>query len=66
LLLFEDDVARGMFDTEEHIKEVTSAIEQQLHKEVQVHAKYMKNQGKNQEDILDLSRFSKMTIEIEE
>ena len=54
------------FDTEEHIKEVTSAIEQQLHKEVQVHAKYMKNQGKNQEDILDLSRFSKMTIEIEE
>ena len=66
LLLFDDDVRCSMFDNGEHKQELKDVIEKQLQKEVEINVRCMDKQNRDDADILDLSKFSKMEIEIEE
>ena len=67
LLLYDDPMAVGHFENNpDHVEEVKDVIQRQIQKEVQVKVKLMENTAGQKEDMLDLSKFSKMTIEIED
>ena len=66
LLLFQDEVTYGLASKEEALRDVKQAIEQQLHKEIQVRVKLSEQRQTAGDDLIDLSKFSKMTIEFED
>lgn len=66
LLIFDNEVQLGMFDKEENLAEVKAAIERQINKEVQVKAQLVAAGMTHSEDMLDLSKFTKMAIEFED
>ncbi len=66
LLVFEDGVTYGLLNKDEPLKEIKDAIERMLGKEVQVRASLQQSGTAGKDMMLDLSKFSKMTIEYED
>ena len=66
LLVFEDGVTYGLLKKDEPLKEIKDAIERMLGKEVQVRASLQQSGTAGKDMMLDLSKFSKMTIEYED
>lgn len=66
LLVFHNDIHYGMFDSEEHITELKDAIERQIQKEIQIKLQLVNPNETKREDLPDLSKLSKMTIEFED
>lgn len=66
LLVFQDELSRDYFDNGTHIEEVVAAIRKHLQKEVQVQTKYIDQQKESMDQIVDLTKFTKMDIEIED
>ena len=66
LLVFEDGVTYGLLNKDEPLKEIKDAIERMLGKEVQVRASLQQSGTAGKDMMMDLSKFSKMTIEFED
>ena len=66
LLVFHNDIHYGLFDSEEHITELKDAIERQIQKEIQIKLQLVNPNETKREDLPDLSKLSKMTIEFED
>ena len=66
LLVFHNDIHYGMFDSEDHIAELKDAIERQIQKEIQIKLQLVNPNETKRDDLPDLSKLSKMTIEFED
>ena len=66
ILVFHDQVQVGYFEKEEHLQEIKDAIQRQIQKEVDVRVKYMNETGGGADQMLDLTRLTKMAIEFED
>ena len=66
ILVFHDQVQAGYFENEEHLQEIKDAIQRQIQKEVDVRVKYMNETGGGADQMLDLTRLTKMAIEFED
>lgn len=66
LLICHDQVQAAFFEKEEHLQEIKDAIQRQIQKEVDVRVKYMNEAGGQADQMLDLTRLTKMAIEFED
>lgn len=66
LLIFDNDVQCGMFESEGHKEELKNAIERQIQKEITVKGKFVDQRTMQQDVMLDLTKLTKMPIDFED
>lgn len=66
LLVFDNEVHCGMFESEGHIEELKNAIERQIQKEIVVRGKFVDQRTVQQDAMLDLTKLTKMPIDFED
>lgn len=66
LLVFEEEVDKEFIEKEEHLNEITNAIEKMIHKEVTVRTKLIHQGQESMNDFPDLTKIIKMNIDYED